>query len=216
MEPLRANFPRLEEDELYKFVNILTKGDNPDACAICNKPESNCSKCYRQSKSIRDVVIESHIPLVLGIAGRLGGGKKPEAISIGLLALTKAVDGMPKDIVNLGGFVRTWVAGDIKKFLLADAVVPVPFFGMQDHGHLRLTAPLADYTGVEGDQCLVDLYEVLEAIPQNENEETIMRCLEEGGYSLQDMSDMCDLGRPRVSQIKHSLLDRIQTAIGEV
>lgn len=212
MEPLRAYFPRLGEEELSKFVNFLKQGNNPISCDICEF-NKKCSGCSYKQKPIRDVVIESHIPLVISIARILGGHKRVEATSVGLLALTKAVDGMPHDIINIGGWVRKLVTEEIKTFLISDTTIRVPNYGLITHRHLRVTFALDGNTSVMGEQSLVDLREILTRIPRNKNERTVMRCIEEGGYSVRDMAQMCNLGRSSVSQIKHKLLTRIQTAL---
>jgi hypothetical protein len=206
MEPLRTHFPRLEEKELNRFVNLLKQGNNPISCNIC-KTSEKCPECPHKQKPIRDIVIESHIPLVMYVAKILGGNKRVEAAGVGLLALTQAIDDMPHDIVNIGGWVRKWVTEKIKTFLISDTTIRVPHYGLPTYSHLRVTFALDGNTSVMGEQGLVDLREILVRIPQTEN------CIEEGGYSVQDMAEMCSLGRSSVSQIKHRLLDRIQTAL---
>ncbi|KKK66146.1 hypothetical protein LCGC14_2967050, partial [marine sediment metagenome] len=104
---------------------------------------------------------------------------------------------------------------EIKAFLISDTTISVPSYGSLTHSHLRVTVTIDGNTSVIGNEGLVDLREILTCIPQTTNEHTIMRCMEEGGYSLQDMSEMCGLGYSSISQIKHKLLDRIQNALSK-
>ena len=99
----------------------------------------------------------------------------------------------------------------MKTFLILDTVIKVPVYGMQTHAHLRYVRRIHGDIAVSGSQTTVDLDELLNRIPRNKNEETVMRCILEGGYSLRDMAEMCSLERARISQIKQSLLDRIHT-----
>jgi DNA-directed RNA polymerase specialized sigma subunit len=166
--------------------------------------------------NISDILIESHIPMVMDIAKKIGGSKRLEATSVGLLTLVDKVNSLPSDIKNVGAYLRVWVTREIKTFLLADTTIHVPFYGSGSHSHLRHTYNVVGNVAVDGGQTLIDLYEIIYRIPKNRAEETIMQCLMEGGYSLRDMAFLCCLGQARISQIKNDLLDRLQAELRRV
>lgn len=216
MEPLRTVFPRLKEKEVVELVKIIQFDEQCVTCDICNKTifeERECSTCPFKNRKARDVLIESFIPLALSIAKRLGGNNRKEVVSVSLLALTEAVADMPDDIRSLEAYVRVFVAGRIKNFLLADSVIQVPRYGLATHGHLKSIYALPSSISVSGEQTAVDLNEIISRIPQTKNEEVILNCILEGGYNLQDMSAMCGVGEARVSQVKQLLLERLQTVL---
>lgn len=220
MEPLRTFFPRLKETELNALIDLVKLGENPVSCTVCNGDiftGRDCSQCPFKGRVVRDLLIESHIPLVMDIARKIGGRQRKECTSVGLLALTEAVNRIPRDIRCLEAYIRKCVTDQVKLFLIKDTVIQVPPYGSLTHGFLRhvrsLSGSNAGQLAVLGEQTTVDLNELLSRIPQNRTEETIMRCITEGGYSLRDMAEMCNLGEPRVSQIRQDLLGRIDTSI---
>jgi RNA polymerase sigma factor (sigma-70 family) len=215
MEPLRTFFPRLKEEEVELFVRALWENGSVKTCVICNKTKlsGSCSDCLFVDRNAKDVLIESFIPLVMSISKRIGGTKRNDIVSVGLLALTEAINNIPPDIRSLEAYVRSTVAGKIKTFLINDTVIQVPSYGVATHKHLKSTMTIANDIPVSGEQTSVDLSEIINSIPRNKKESIILSCLLEGGYSLRDMADMCGVERARVSQIKHDLLDRLHTVL---
>lgn len=216
MEPLRTVFPRLKEKEVNGLIKIIQSTNESITCDVCKEllfEERECSTCPFKERKVQDVLIESFIPLALSIAKRLGGSNRKEVVSVSLLALTEAIAKMPNDIRSLEAYVRVFVAGKIKNFLLADSVIQVPRYGLATHSHLKATYAISGDIPVSGEQTAVDLNEIIATVPRNKNEEVILNCLLEGGYSLQDMSNLCGVGEARVSQVKQLVLDRLQTVL---
>lgn len=217
MIPLHNHFPRLKPEE----IAALLAGVDRDAisCVNCNREAIrgyDCDVCPFKGRKTKDILIESFIPLVMSIARRFGGENRQEIIGVGLLALTETVVHVPGDIRSLEAYIRSSVTGKIKNFLVTNTTIRVPPYGSVTHGRLRRTPQLTGEAATHGEQGLVDLYEILDKIPRNKNEEVILRCMAEGGYSLADMAERCNLSTPRVSQIKQSLLERVFNKTKEI
>ncbi len=215
MEPLRKFFPRLKDSEIIALSDFVKFGKNPISCTVCEGiifVGQTCSTCPFKGRNVRDVLIESYIPMVIDIAGKIARYNRKECISVGLLALTEAINRIPKDIRVLNSYIRTCVTGQIKMFLVEDATIKIPRNNPNPYKFLRRMYDLGD-AAVSGGQAVIDLNEILNKIPQTQTEEIIMRCITEGGYSLQDITEMCDLEQSRISQIRQSLFGRIDTAL---
>jgi DNA-directed RNA polymerase specialized sigma subunit len=158
---------------------------------------------------LRNILIESYVPLCQYIAKKLAGRKWMEARNVGLLALTKAINNLPENLRNPNAYLGTYITREIKRFLILDTTIKVPVYGSATHRHLRSTFSITDHVAVKGEQDAVDLKEFLEQIPRNKNEEAILKCITEGGYSLQEMTSFCNVKEARVCQIKQDLQYRI-------
>ncbi|MEA1999813.1 MAG: hypothetical protein U9N61_10910 [Euryarchaeota archaeon] len=216
MEPLRTCFPRLKESQVDLLVESILSGGDPESCAICNKllfNSQDCSECPFKGKCIKDILIESFIPLAMSIAKRLGGYGYKEVIDEALLALTEAINCIPSDIRSVEAYVRVRVTQRLKKFLILDTTIRVPEYGLATHQHLRTTYQIDGNVSSPGEQEVVEINELLARVPKNKNEEIILKCITEGGYSLRDMSDKCRVHESRVSQIKQLLLERIMLTL---
>lgn len=212
MEPIRVKFHRLQQHQIDVIVDLLKEGENPKICDVC-KGELFDHTCPHLGKSIRDVLIESYAILVLDIAKKISTyRKRNDAVSEGMLALTEAVDRLPQDIENAGAWIRTYVTLSMRRFLELDSVIHVPQY-KKSHSFLR-GSPSIRLEHVEHGDCeATDLIDLLNSIPENDKEETVMQCMIEGGYSLRDMADMCYVTCSRISQIRQNLETRIESAL---
>lgn len=155
-------------------------------------------------------VVRHYIPLTLAICKRFGYDNNVEDIRcVGLLALVEVVNRLdPENINDYDAFIGSWVKGKIRTFVYRKK--PMVYFPNQFLEEQKSAM-------VPGRQTEVDIEELFEKIPENINEEIILKCIRERGYTLKDMVEACQerIKRPRVSQIKHKLLDRIFEGISK-
>lgn len=210
----RKHLKVLDSETVKIIVDHLEHNKDLLSCDICREHLwGPCETCSFPHYLLRNVLIESYIPLVQHIARKLGGKKFAEARSVGLLALTKVVNKLPANLQYPDTFIGVTVTREIKRFLILDTTIKVPAYGSATHRHLRSTFSITDHIASQGEQDAVDLIELLNKIPQTKNEETILKCIVEGGYSLKEMASLCTVGEARVSQIKQDLLERVLVKI---
>jgi RNA polymerase sigma factor (sigma-70 family) len=176
-----------------------------------------CEVCPHAGKTIRDLLTESYITLVLDVANKISLVEtRDDAISEGLLALIKAVDLITDDTINVGAWIRTWVTQNMRRYLITDSTVYVPQGDVEAYKHLRNSPSIQGEHPTRDESMPVDLLDLLDTIPKSEGEEIVLKCMIEGGYSVEDMSLMCNFSRPRVSQVRHGLIERIYNKLQEL
>lgn len=207
---LRKRFRRLTKEQIKFITEILAYDKNIKTCDACREHLFGpCEQCNFSDGLLKNMLIESYIPVVLHIAKKLGGRKYFEVQSVGLYSLTKAVNNLPTDLKSLDAYLWVYITREIKRFLILDTTIKVPCHGSATHRHLRSTFSITDYICTQGGQDAVDLNELLSGLPKTQNEEIVLKCLVEGGYSIGDMAAKCKLGKPRISQIKGEVVDRL-------
>lgn len=220
MDPLHRVFPRLTEETVNLVVEILRNKENPISCDCCeNYIFSNIDICKAGTcpfikRRVKDLLIESHIPLVKRIVNTITASKDYyEYISVALLALTEAVNKIPElyPNSNIGGYIRTFITKELKQFILTSTVIRVPHYADSSYNFLRNTINMGsrDLAQTFGKQGQVDLDESLSKIVETMYEQIILKCLIDRGYSGEDMAKMCNLTESRVSQIKGELEQKI-------
>lgn len=196
MDPARK-FHKLSTAEENLIIEFLQLGSNPTCCDICGDgifERSICDNtCPFKNKTCEDALVESYIPLTLYLAKRY---KANDSVGAALLALIRAIRSIPDDLRDINAWIKVWVTGYLKNNMKADRKQKI------------YCNPDQDCT-VLGTQTLVDLNEILSTIPKTDKEKIIMDCVTGGGYSLDDMSILTNLGIKRVSQIKQDIEQRI-------
>ncbi len=221
MDPLRRVFPRLPQEAVNFISETLRNKENPISCDCCKNyifsNELDCweGRCPFIKRRVRDLLIESHIPLVKRIVNTVTAPKDYyECISVGLLALTEAINKIPdlRPNSNIGAYVRIFVTKELKQFILTNTVIKVPAYAHPSYNFLRKTHLVrsnSDFAQVPGQQTQVDLDESLSKIVGTMYEQIILKCIIGKGYSGKDMAEMCKITTQRVSQIKNKLEDKI-------
>lgn len=221
MQPLQKVFPRLDGWAFDYVCEILNNNENPLSCEVCDEDifSDNCNKCSFKNRRVKDLLIESHIPLVKHIVKTICDPRDyDEIISVGLLALTRAVDKLPTLYVdsNISAYFRVFVTREIKQFILTNTVIKVPAYAHKKYNFLRRTREGGDHpTQVFSSELQVDLDDVLEKIPDTVNDSIVMGCLIKGGYSGKEMAELCHVTTARISQLKQQLVKKIYQQLVE-
>jgi RNA polymerase sigma factor (sigma-70 family) len=139
-----------------------------------------------------------------------------ELLAVGLLALTRGVNRIPEDIRDVSDYLASWVRNEIKKYLLLDNLIRRPPHLARKRHHARYSSLGLKDVSVHSEEGLVDLREILDGLPRNRKEKIILTHLEEGGYTLRDISELLGVSKQRVHQIKSALLNRLVLRLKEI
>lgn len=199
MGPLGRKFKRLSDEQIDEIIEIIRITDS-----VVHK----------------NILIESYVPLVIYCSSKIGSGfqyKLDDIISSGLLALTVAVNKIStlEHVYDVPAYIGKYIVGEIRHFIALDTIIKVPPYATR-YKYLRTvyTEPyLWENVPVEGDQATFEIEEYLETIPRNEIQKTILNCMMEGGYTGLDIADMCAVSEARISQVKDTIMERIERTL---
>jgi DNA-directed RNA polymerase specialized sigma24 family protein len=214
MGPLNKKFPKLTKEELLEAAQCLDRGSNPQYCENCII--FPCNDCPCMGLSVSDVVTEAHIPMVFTTVDAFVNANTAELLAVGLLALTRGVNVLPSDVRDVSNYLASWVRNEIRKHLLLDNIIRRPLHLVKQRYNATYSSLGLESISVHSEEGLVDLREILDDLPVNRNQRIVLTCLEEGGFSLRDMSEMCGVSFQRIGQIKTILLNRLSLRLREI
>jgi len=210
MEPLQRKFRRLPNEILLQ-IKKYADSEGLTICDICVSSgfgdRKNCKECNNKDKTPKQIIIESHIPMVIMIVNRISPtSKMKEVLSAGLLALTEAVEKMPHDVKSISGYLHVYVVRELKQFILKDGVIIVPHYAPPKYNWLRHIEYFNGEIPVPGNQGEVEVNDLIESVCDTSMHKTILQCLMEGGYTGKDLANRCNVSMGRISQVKSKLL----------
>lgn len=215
MYPLKRQFITLSNEEKEELTNYILE---ENYCKICKKKK--CEGCLDKNKSVKQILIESYIPLAIKIATDISSNKREDLISVALLALTKAISNLKEHKPFLHPYIIKTIVKSVKSFAILDTVIKVPWNGEKDYKFLRSTLMFS--SGIKskcscthGREKYIELIEIVKKVPRDEVEKIILQCIIGGGYSVSDMAELCNLNYSNTSRIKNLLLDRLMKAVKE-
>ena len=165
---------------------------------------------HGQQTSIRRLLIESHIELVISIAIRYNRNDLHELVSEGLLALTHAVNKFAQRELenrNFSGYVNVTVHRALQRFIRSDAIIPVKPDAYRAGVRTAVRNGFANISKASPDTTPeIAVKDALDHATKGKNQKIVGQCLLEGGYKLKDMAKLCNVSVPRISQIKKEVV----------
>jgi hypothetical protein len=202
--------PEEVQDGLVGYLRI--KGD----ALVCTECWAIKPCSHRSRVTITRLLIESHVGLVQSIVSKFTYHDLPELLSEGLLILTECVRNYRAlTDNNISPYINTCVRRGIMRFIRQNIMqVTVDYRAYAKGQTITLRSGAADTTiDKRGDATLsVDIQDIVEHVVKDNNEKIIAECLIGGGYTSQDMADLCNLSRSRAQAIKADVAFRLGVA----
>ena len=221
MEPLQKRYVRLTEENVNTIFTVLNNKENPLTCECCEEygfsPTRSCEGCSIANRHVKEILIESHIPLVRSIVSKLSWkhGTYRENLSAGLLALTEAVSKahfLTSDS-NISAYIRNYVTRAIKNFIIHDSIIKVPRYADAKYNFLRNVWLDQEYEKAaipNNTELQVDLDDFLKTIPKSWIDNKVLSYLIEGGYTGKEIAQLCSMTPSMISRVKLQLEDKIR------
>ena len=202
--------PKEVQDGLVGYLRI--KGD----ALVCIKCWATKPCWHRRRVTIIRLLIESHVGLVQSIASKFSYHDPPELLSEGLLILTKCVRNYAAlEDNNISPYINTSVRRGIMRFVRRNLIQ----IRVDSRAHVKgkgvvLLSGAADMAvDVRAtSQLPLEVRDIVATVVRTDNERIIADCLLGGGYTCQDMADLCNISSSRAQVIKTMVEERIATA----
>ena len=214
---MQRTYLQLNHEEVFALVNVIKNEGNMGLCGVCHLLSVTCDQCTEKNRPVVHVLIENYIPLVLSSARKFSTFKsRDDLVGVGLLAVVEAVSRIPKlkDLTKFDAYVHSCIVFKMKEFVLTDGTIRLKVNRVKGNLHLRHTSPITDYARREHTSTL-ELREILAKVIKTDVEQVIIDCLMQGGFSNNDIAEMCDKSAGRISQIKNDLMARLAGVFDE-
>lgn len=210
LNTISGMLPEEVQDGLVGYLRI--KGD----ALVCTECWAIKPCSHRSRVTITRLLIESHVGLVQSIVSKFTYHDLPELLSEGLLILTECVRNYQALVDNnISPYINTSVRRGIMRFIRQNIMqITVDYRAYADGKGITLRSGAAD-TVIDKrvDTTLsIDIRDIVEYVVKDNNERIIADCLLGGGYTCQDMADLCDISKSRAQTIKADVAHRMRLA----
>ena len=164
--------------------------------------------------TLRDLLIESHMPLVCKVASEYASTDNDNIAGVALLALIEAVDRLEcLKVINdqPTAYIMTCVRRQILTSLNTNHLVPVAPDAYKDGSRfgVRVDSYIMENHQGYDDPCIhVDARDVMDACVKTETQRIVADSLLMGGYHRSSLAQQCGVTPARIGQVRKHLTNR--------